>query len=264
MIPVAVLVDGNTVPEYAGNALNRMENESDGTVSLVVKNEAAGNTPMELLRKGIEKPHWVRIRGGQILANRIWGQPSYKQPVKVREVPALASADTISCKPVATEGFGQALPDSVVDEIVDQSEVVFRQGFGILKGDILARPKYGVLSYHHGDPRAYRGGPPGFWEFMHGRDRAGMMLQRLSEELDAGEIVVYDEVDITDSKTWRSVQERQYRESESFLVQAIERLTGLDFEPYDVDLGPIRTAPDKGDYIKYMAKNARGRLEQGL
>lgn len=263
MIQVAVLVDGNTIPEYAANALNRMEDDSEATISLVVRNEASGNTTTELLRKGIEKPHWLRIQGGQILANRIWGKPSYKQPVEIRRVPALASADTISCKPVATEGFGQALPGKVVKEIANRSDVVFRQGFGILKGDILTQPKYGVLSYHHGDPRAYRGGPPGFWEFLHGRDRAGMMLQRLSEELDAGEIVVYDEVDITDAKTWRTVQERQYRKSENFLMQAIGHLTDPDFEPYDVELGPIRTAPDMGDYIKYTAKNTMGRLGQG-
>ena len=260
MIRVAVLVNRDTIPEYAANALTRMVNETEATVPLVVRNEAAGNTASELIRKTLEKPHWVRIRGGQILAHKIWGTPSYKRPVHIRHVPALASANCISCTPVSAGGVGQELPNKTVEKIVNQADVVFRQGFGILKGDILNRPRYGVLSYHHGDPRAYRGGPPGFWEFLHGRSTAGMMLQRLNEELDAGEIIVYNEVDIADARTWRAIQERQYRNSESFLAQAVARLPDPDFEPSDVELGPVHTAPDIKNYIKYMVKNTAGRL----
>jgi hypothetical protein len=240
-----------------------MVEETDARISLVVKNEESGNSVGELIKKGIRKPHWLRIRGGQMFLYDVFDQPGYKQAININNIDYISSGDKLSCTPRPATGLGQKLPDKIVDQIVNRADVVFRQGFGIIKGDILTRPSYGVLSYHHGDPRAYRGGPPGFWEFLHGRDTAGMMLQRLSEELDAGEIIVYDEVDISDSKTWREVQKRQYRKSEDFLAEAIRNLSDSSFEPQQMELGPVRTAPKIGNYIRYICKNNLGRLRSG-
>lgn len=261
MIDVCILVNGDSIPKYAANAVEQMVEETDARISLVVKNEEPGNSAAELIKKGIRKPHWLRIRGGQMFLNNIFGQPAYKQHIDINDTDYISSADELSCIPKPATGLGQKLPNEIVDQIVNRADVVFRQGFGIIKGDILTRPEYGVLSYHHGDPRAYRGGPPGFWEFLHGRDTAGMMLQRLSEELDAGEIIVYDEVDISDAKTWREVQKRQYRKSEYFLSQAIKNLSDSSFEPQQMELGPVRTAPKIGNYIRYIQKNNLGRLK---
>ena len=36
----------------------------------------------------------------------------------------------------------------------------------ILDGEILNTPKFGIISFHHGDNNNFRGGPPGFWEIF--------------------------------------------------------------------------------------------------
>lgn len=65
-------------------------------------------------------------------------------------------------------------------------DVLVRIGFRILRGGILAAARHGVWSFHHGDNRVNRGGPPGFWEAMQGWHTTGCTLQVLSEDLDNG------------------------------------------------------------------------------
>ena len=77
-----------------------------------------------------------------------------------------------------------------VSKIKDEGfDVLIRCGSGILKGDILKAPKFGVLSFHHGDNRLYRGGPCGFWESLNKEDSIGFIIQRLNEELDGGDVL---------------------------------------------------------------------------
>ena len=45
-------------------------------------------------------------------------------------------------------------------------DCIIRCGSGILKGEILKLTKFGVISFHHGDNRFYRGGPSGFGRFL--------------------------------------------------------------------------------------------------
>lgn len=70
-----------------------------------------------------------------------------------------------------------------------QPDIILRFGFRILKGEILFASKLGVWSFHHGDNQFYKGGPPGFWEVMWKKETSGVILQRLSEKLDDGQIL---------------------------------------------------------------------------
>lgn len=68
-------------------------------------------------------------------------------------------------------------------------DLLVRGGNGILKGDILSAARHGVLSLHHGDNRINRGGPAGFWEVRLRQSYSGFIVQRLTEELDGGEVL---------------------------------------------------------------------------
>jgi hypothetical protein len=86
-----------------------------------------------------------------------------------------------------------------VSEYFSQSDVVaierenldfilqFRSG--IVSGHILNAARYGVWSFHHGDEQQYRGGPPGFWEIYSGAPVNGAILQRFTEQTQAGIIL---------------------------------------------------------------------------
>lgn len=68
-------------------------------------------------------------------------------------------------------------------------DVLIRFGFGIIKGSILRSARFGVWSLHHGDNSVNRGGPPGFWEVVNGEAVTGVTLQKLSPDLDGGEVI---------------------------------------------------------------------------
>ncbi len=69
-------------------------------------------------------------------------------------------------------------------------DLLIRCGAGILRGDILHASRLGIISFHHGDNRINRGSPPGFWECYHEWPQTGFIIQRLTEELDAGDVLV--------------------------------------------------------------------------
>jgi hypothetical protein len=57
-------------------------------------------------------------------------------------------------------------------------------GFGIIKEPLLKITPLGVLSYHHGNMRKYRGGPPAFWELYNNENEMGITVQILSSGLE--------------------------------------------------------------------------------
>lgn len=71
-----------------------------------------------------------------------------------------------------------------------QLDFILRFGFGIIRGNILQVAKWGIWSYHHGDEQRYRGGPFGFWEIFNHEKTTSVVLQKLTEKLDAGYILL--------------------------------------------------------------------------
>jgi hypothetical protein len=92
---------------------------------------------------------------------------------------------------VAQAGSVYRYSDGDVDRIAAlELDVLVRCGSGILKGGILKAAKHGVISIHHGDNRVNRGGPPGFWEVRNKEPETGFVIQRLSEEVESGQVLL--------------------------------------------------------------------------
>lgn len=95
----------------------------------------------------------------------------------------------LDCKP-RQEYTSTFILDNDIETIKNQQlDFILRFGFNIVRGEILNAAKYGVWSFHHDDEMAYRGGPPGFWEWMEDNPRNGIILQRLTESLDRGYVL---------------------------------------------------------------------------
>jgi hypothetical protein len=92
---------------------------------------------------------------------------------------------------VSPSGFVHRLTDDDLTSLIDSEyDILVRLGNGILRGGILTASKHGILSFHHGDNRVNRGGPWGFWEVLEQADSTGFVLQRLTNELDGGEVLI--------------------------------------------------------------------------
>lgn len=101
----------------------------------------------------------------------------------------LNSVKQIECG-VREDGFSEYFFKDDVDEIKSHNlDFILRFGFGIIRGEILKVPNYGVWSFHHGDERKYRGGPSCFWEIYNDDPVTGSILQRLTDRLDGGIIL---------------------------------------------------------------------------
>ncbi len=95
----------------------------------------------------------------------------------------------LSCN-VETKGFSEYFSRQDIDQIRSYDlDFIIRFGFNILRGEILNAAKHGIWSYHHDDEQKYRGGPAGLWEIYYGDPVNGVILQRLTEKLDAGIIL---------------------------------------------------------------------------
>ncbi len=95
------------------------------------------------------------------------------------------------CPIVSKSGFVYRFSAEDVEKVrALDLDLLIRCGAGILRGEILHASRFGIISFHHGDNRVNRGGPPGFWECYHEWPQTGFIIQRLTEELDAGEVLV--------------------------------------------------------------------------
>jgi hypothetical protein len=70
-------------------------------------------------------------------------------------------------------------------------DFIIKFGMYLLKDPDAIPSKYGVFSFHHGDPSKYRGRPAGFYEILNKASNVGIIVQRLNNGLDTGEIFAF-------------------------------------------------------------------------
>ncbi|WP_137283448.1 formyltransferase family protein [Halorussus salinisoli] len=260
-LEVALLVRGTDVPAWQANAVEAMVARTDAEVSHVIRStgSVAGSDGGlgHYIDRVREYPLWTPVGA----AYRFTDLPEYREPRDVAGIAGLGDPETLAVEPEPAPDFGNVLPDHAV-ETVGEADTAIRFGFGILKGDVLDAPEHGVLSFHHGDLRKYRGMPSGFWEYLHDEDTAGVTLQKLSETLDGGEIAAYEPVDIADAPTWPDVRRRLFAVSDDVLVKGIRNVSqGVEPQSPD-DLGDLYSLPEGGDVLKYVVKEGKGRVRQ--
>jgi hypothetical protein len=143
-------------------------------------------------------------------------------------------------------------------------DVVLRFGFNNVGGAILDCARYGVWSYHHGDPESYRGGPPLFWEIYDKAPVSGTVLCRLTEEPDAGDLI-YRSFSATDPISLHRSRTRIYWKSAEFVVRKLREvhrdgeLTVLQQDERPGPKAPIRHAPTNRQMLRFVWRVA-GRL----
>ena len=104
--------------------------------------------------------------------------------------PELADVPQISCSVHSRGKDSEYFNDEDVNRIREYKlDFILKFAFGLIRGDILTAARYGVWSYHHGDPAEYLGTPPAFWEVYQQNPISGAVLQRLTEGLDGGVIL---------------------------------------------------------------------------
>jgi len=134
--------------------------------------------------------------------------------------------------------------------------IVRGNSLGILRGDILTASKEGIISFHHGDNRWNRGGPPAFWEVYFRKPSTGFIIQILTAELDGGSVIFAGNV-----PTRRSYIENLislYKESNPYMANIILRYAATDELPPEKPKmpygGALLIAPTFTQSISYLIR----------
>lgn len=95
-------------------------------------------------------------------------------------------------KPIISKsGFAYQFSSNDVSRVKDLNlDLLIRCGSEVMCGEILHVSRLGIISFGNGGNRIYRGGPVGFWECYYRCPKTGFIIQRLTEELDAGEVLL--------------------------------------------------------------------------
>ena len=119
------------------------------------------------------------------------------------------------------QGAWQRLPSELIDRFHgDRIKILVKFGMGLLRVPEPEELPIPILSYHHGDPTEFRGRPAGFHEMLEGRPVMGQVVQRISNRLDAGEILASAESKII-PHSYRSTLVEAYRHSPLLLKRAV-------------------------------------------
>jgi folate-dependent phosphoribosylglycinamide formyltransferase PurN len=259
---ITLLTDGDRVRRVFADALAHIDAEFDVEFPHVVVKDEDDDMDDSLLQT-------IRANGAYSLVlaeQKLWqsiGDPVYQpETVALSDVDALSETERIETTPVPADDFGNELPDPVVNRLEAETDVVFRRGFGIIKGRVLDAPTYGVLSPHGGDLTKYRGMPSGFWEFLADEPEVGLTMQKLTAELDGGYVCAYDTVDTSNLHTYQEIRAAMDEQTARLWPVALRKLLSSEQLEQPDDLGPLYTTPGLWDSFRYVLKNTRGRVRR--
>jgi len=214
-------------------------------------------TKVSKLRRDLRKGRggYVVVKAVNALLHRTW-------------LPVQTAAELFESEGVPFLPTDDLYGEETLDYIRSRSpDCLVRGGFGIIREPILSLAPKGVLSYHHGNIRRYRGTPVGFWELLHGERELSVTVQRLVPALDAGPIVRELTVPIFPGDSWRSVEKRAYAVSDRLLLEACLLVERDDFTPERVpeeELGALYTEPNLRQWSSLQARVGARKLRRVL
>lgn len=186
---VGVMLDGWTARAWGGKVIEDIQRSDVAQIAAVVINRSESPSRWRRFHKRLPNllyslyhrlDRWIFRRLFKI------GLDAF-DPVELR--PLLREAEVLEVVP-RRQRYTDHIDPASVEWIRNQRlDVILRFGFGIIRGPILESARYGVWSFHHGDNREYRGGPPMFWEMYELNPICGVTLQILTDQLDGGKVI---------------------------------------------------------------------------
>ncbi len=197
-LKIGLLVDEMALSAWKYRMLEIIQQSDYAEITLIVQNSppaeqrqqsvagkvaskfASGQLWNAIVRK-------VLTIGEQLLVDKPGQLPDASREIDSRQL--LAGIEIIKVHPRRQHFSDYIEGDELAAILARDIDVFVRLGFRILRGGILRSARYGVWSYHHGDNRVNRGGPPGYWEVMESTPETGSILQIISEDIDNGNVI---------------------------------------------------------------------------
>ena len=234
------LLSSNRISEFRLKTLIPILNDNEFLIRVAIIDNRPQKTLIQKFRYNLKKG-----RGGYIIVMLLQNIFSIKvKDFSMREI----------CRDNKIEVLEIIDPYST-DKISDIEKykldlLILVGGFGIIKEPLLNVSRLGVLSYHHGDMRKYRGMPPAFWELYNNENEMGITVQILSQGLDRGIPIEEKKIKINKKDTVNVLQNRAFEQSTDMLYNALKKISNIDFETLKINkFGKVYTLPNLRQFI---------------
>jgi hypothetical protein len=277
-LSIGLLLDEVACPRFVARIIEDIRSSSFARLDLVVLNADA--RPRPVMRAPFPRRLWRLLSDRKArtlllydLYLRLDGKrPTVDDPLALVDCgPLLAGVDSIEAQPIV-KGFTHRFSPGDLELIrARRLDVLLRFGFNIVRGEILESARHGVWSFHHDDNDHYRGGPAGFWELYEGNPLSGVMLQVLTEELDAGLVLCKSRFATASGLSLAANRHAPYWGSTHFVIKKLHELHQDGWEhvrsraerpaPYRGQR-PTYKRPTNGDMTRFLARRLSSALRR--
>jgi hypothetical protein len=213
---IALLIDSSTVAQWQAEAIRQIHADT----TFLVYNCTNSKPGRRLLRHG---PYYV--------LNLLSLRSDWTRKVPIAQAVDSVRPNDFEC---ASEGGWEKLPRELISTIErDRPDMIVKFGMGLLKVPDAQQLRIPILSFHHGDPRSFRGRPAGFYEMLHGEAVVAQIVQILSNRLDAGRVVAIAETKVR-RHSYRATMREAYAVSPLLLPKAVRAV----MDGRTLDIGP--------------------------
>lgn len=250
MLKILILSETDRIGSYNRAVLGPIAADPRMEITGVVVHPRPAKTRKQKI-KGLGR----RLRGGVfivMLAEELQRKFQKKQPAAVRT----SFPDLFSNPNLPVLRFSR-LDQQARHQIASLgADIMILAGYHqIVRQPVLELFSRGVLSYHYGDMRHYRGQPPVFWEMLHGRPTIGITLQQITAGIDAGLPVEEFSVPVGRKESLATVEKNVLRASEPLMYKALCHYLEPGFTPEPLpEYGRVYTFPGIGDWLRYKIK----------
>jgi len=234
------LLSRKTLSEHHLRILHSILADGAFEVALVV---ADARPPRSVIRKAID--HLRRGRGGYILV--LAAQKCFCRQPPEMPVEEFCRVHGIELLETATPSAPQTAA-AIRRHHLDL--LVLIDGFGIIREPLLSVCPRGILSFHHGDMRKYRGMPPGLWELYNGEKEIGITVQKISAGLDCGVPIEEKRISIEPNDTLGALRAKLRLADQGMLYAALKKVADPCFRPAPIhELGKVYTLPNLRQWL---------------
>ena len=242
------LLSSNTFSKHRLSTLSPILNDNNFLIKIAI----IDNTPQMSTRQKIIK-NFKRGRGLYILIMAL--KSLFKQKKTSMNTEEFCNKEKIKMLKISIKKdiYSKNTVNYIKDHEIDI--LLLLGGFGIVKEPLLSAASLGILSYHHGDMRKYRGMPPGLWELYNGESEIGITVQLLSSGLDCGIPIDEKTIKINKYDTLKKLQDKASKKSINMFYDSLKKLSDNNFTPKKIKkFGRVYTLPNMRQWIKLNIK----------
>lgn len=236
-LKVGILLDGYHVPAWLAQMVERINNGNYAEISLLIickkSNQVNNKTNVIDTINSAFKVAFSALF--HYTYNSIFERNSIIndafKPIDLRDV--ISDTPSISAQLIHGENSYSLSKNDLQQVKKAELDVLIRGGENILRGSILNAAKHGVWSYHHGDNQKNNGGPAGFWEMFENWPETGIVLQKLTDCIDQGEII-YRSYSATNYMSYLDNKKSLYWKALSFIPRKLEELYQLGGDNFEL------------------------------